>query len=259
MRFFNGIAGFALMGAMAAAAPVIVFNSTTSGGHSGSISYTPPGTATGYAAVGTNIDIDSLVGTDTVRHNGSPATKCFSCLLSFTTGANISDTSVNGTTWSFGGGGTFKVFGGFDLNQNGIMDAGDIPAGTLLLTGVFNAPVTVTTPGPGPDLKFTSATLVNIMDNRLDGFFGTPGTSVYDGLYSQSFVSTRARMSNVSTNPNYNRFRFATFVPKTGSGMRDGTIVNTLVVPEPVSLLLFGTTGFALALVAARRRRQTQA
>jgi hypothetical protein len=260
MYLVRGVVLLAALCAVATAAPVIEFLSTSAGGHSGSISYDPRfqfgAGGTGNTAVGQGIDVDFLTGTGTAQNDGVAAA-CFNCVLDFRTGATINDTSSNGDSWSFSGGGFFRVTGGFDLNNNGVLDATDIQPGTALLTGVFNSPVTITTPG-GPDLKFTSATLINTMDNRVDWFFGTPGQGVYDGLYTQSFGSSRARLANHSSSPNYDRWRFSTYTPPGGStptGMKDGNVVNTLVVPEPVSVLLSGTVAGILVLCLRLRRR----
>ena len=252
MQRLKGVVLVAAFCGIASAAPVIVFNSTAAGGHTGSITYG----SMGGGAVGQNIDIDSLTGTGTSVNPGVTAA-CFSCTLNFTTGTNINDRSASGTTWSFNGGGTFTITGGFDLDNNGVLDASDVQTGTVLLSGVFNAPVTVRPLGAGPDLKFTSATLITVLDNRVDGFFGSPGPSTYDGLYTQSFDSLRSRFSNNPANTNYNRWRFSTYNPNGNpSGMLNGTVANTLVVPEPVSVLLSGTAAGILALCLRRQRRR---
>jgi hypothetical protein len=264
MHSIRGVLIVAFMSAIASAAPTIVFRSTPFNGHTGSISYDPrnglgggpTGTGTGNIAVGSNIDVDDVTGIGTLKNSGVAA-QCFSCTISFHTGAATNDTSAAGTDWSFSGGGYFQVIGGFDLDGDGNYDATlDVPTGTLLLTGVFNNPVTITNPGPANDSKFASATLVNIMDNRIDAFFGTPGQSVYDGVYSQTFDSLRSRLSNNPASVNYNRWRVSTYgpTPNNPTGMLDGSVVNTLVVPEPVSLLLFGTTGGIIALCMRRRK-----
>ena len=267
MSFTRGIVLGATLAVIAAAAPVIEFQSTATNGHTGSISYDPRyglgggpgGIGTGGAAVGKGIDVDFLKGIGTAANSGVSAA-CFSCTIDFVTGSNSNNQSPTGTTWSFNGGGSFTVTGGMDLDGNGVLDATDIQPGTVLLTGVFNNPINVTTVAPSIDFKFTSATLVNTMDNRVDGFFGVPGNGVYDGVYSQTFESARQRLSLNPASPNYDRWRFTTYAAPSSSvptGMLDGSVVNTLVVPEPVSVLLSATAAGILALCMRNRRRTT--
>ena len=265
MILTRGVVLAATLVALATAAPVIEFQSTATNGHSGSISYDPRygvgagpgGIGTGGTAIGKNIDIDFLKGIGTANNDGVSAV-CFSCTIDFQTGMNTNNQSANGTLWSFNGGGSFIVTGGMDLNGNGVLDPTDIQPGSALLLGVFNNSVNVT--APSPDLKFTSATLINTLDDRVDGFFGVPGQGVYDGVYAQTFHSTRARLNSNPTNPNYNRWRFSTYTPPGNTipkGMMDGSVVNTLVVPEPVSVLLSATAAGILVLCMRNRRRTT--
>lgn len=261
MTITKGVVLVAAMAAMASAAPVIEFHSTSAGGHTGQIRYDPRtplgvGAGTGNVAIGQNIDIDTLKGVGTVLNNGSTVT-CFSCTLAFQTGSVVSDTDPN--LWSFNGGGFFQVTGGLDLNGNNILDATDIQPGTLLLQGVFNTPVQVLGTST-PDVKFTSATLINTMDVRVDALFGNPGTSTYDGVYTQSFDASneRRRLNANPLHPNYNRWRFGTYTAPSASaptGMMDGSVINTLVVPEPVSVLLSSTVAGILILCLRNRRR----
>src|SRR5205085_12297413 len=124
-----------------------------------------------------------------VRTNGGAENECLKCVLSCTTGANISDSG--GTSWTFSStGSTFKIVGAFDLNGNGILDAGDIAPGTTLLTGQFNTPITVTTPNLlRPDLLFSASTIINTLNGQLTNFYGIPAGYTWNGTYSQTIDS----------------------------------------------------------------------
>ena len=239
--------------------PVIQFSSTNTPfvngtGHTGSLAYDPTNAlatgGTGNTAVGSNIDIDQISGLGTYANSGTTR-KCFNCKLNFVTGAVISDVSANGTTFTFSSGGSFTVSGTFDLNGNGVLDAGDGAASGALLSGVFSSPISITTNALNNDTKFVAATIINTMNNSMEGFYGNAGTSVYRGDYSQSMTTVR---KNLGGN------HYAVKSDKNGStvkgvqtGMLDGTINDTLV-PEPMSVLLFSSVGGVLIWTIRKRR-----
>lgn len=240
---FGGIAtGLAL------ANPVVTFNSTASGsgnlGHSGKITYT----IGSQVATGNNIDIDSLSSYFTYSGNNFTRT-CFSCTLTFVTGNVLSNTGSNGATvgWSFAGGGSFVISGGYDLNGNGVLDASDIQKGSSLLAGTFSGPVTVTPTGLGPDYRIAAGTLVNTMNNRLNALWGTQPGSSWNGYYAQTFAAIRTQYPG-------QHWAFAT-----GSkiGIKDGSTIDTLSVPEPLVISLFITLSVALVGGIFLRRKHT--
>jgi len=261
---YLAVSFFTLIG-LANANPVITFSSTNApplvngSGHTGKIAYDPTGifgASTGPVAQGTNIDIDSITGTGTYANTGITRA-CFSCTLNFTTGAVINDQSVNGNSWTFSGGGAFSVNGTFDLNGNGILDASDTAgASGLLLSGIFSAPVGITTV-LNNDVKFVAATIINTMNNGLEGFYGNQPASVYAGDYSQTFTSLRQQYL-AGTPPHY-----AVTSDKNGMtskgvqiGILNGTINDTLV-PEPLTTALYGTVGLAVIWIVRKRRKNT--
>lgn len=210
--------------------------------HTGTITYS----SLAGKAVGTNIDIDVLQGLG-LPANNNIFVNCFSCTLSFVTGNNTSDTS--GTTWSFGStGSSITVKGGFDLNNNGVLDAADIQPGTTLLSGVFNSPITVTTPVANhPDLLFAATTLINVVNTQLANFYGVPGGYNWNGDYSQTIDTTRTQFTGPGGAGHY---RITTVA------MRNGVINDRLVVPEPTDLLLGSSVmGILVGGVVLRRRR----
>lgn len=249
-RLVLTLAALMIISACAFGAPVITFNSTTTGGHSGTIVYNP---TLSSGAVGTGIDIDTINGLGTIANSGTTL-KCFACVLNFTTGAVISDVSANGSNWSFAGGGSFQIFGRADLNNDGIDN--DYGSTVMLLNGVFNAPVTVSLdPNQatnGLDFRFVAATLINTMDNQLEGFYGNNPQSYYGGLYNQL---TGANRQNYLTDAQGKHWRFATGLAVNNNGMKDGFVKDTLV-PEPATVSLWLISSLVLGFVVYRRKQQ---
>lgn len=134
--------------------------------------------------------------------------------LSFTTGAL--------TTGSLQMGGTFAAGGTFTVDGNG---TNGIPNGTLF-SGTFSAPVT-----------WTLATLANGTHNyTLTGVLtGSMGGKSVDGVSVQLTINTGRGFFNGSTL------------------ISGGDTIMSSEVPEPASLVLFGTG--TLTLVGALRRK----
>jgi hypothetical protein len=211
--------------------------------HTGTITYATQG----GALVGSNIDIDVLQGLS-VPLNSNLMVNCFSCALNFTTGNNTADNSSS--SWSFSNtGSSITITGGFDLNNNGVLDATDIQPGTTLLSGTFASSIAVTDPNPlKPDLLFTASTVLNVVNTQLSNFYGIAGGYTWNGDYSQTFDTTRPAFPG---NPGH--YKISTVA------MRNGVLNDRLVVPEPTDVLLFSSvTGILLAGVLLRRRRIAQ-
>lgn len=240
--------------AAAAGAPIITLNSTFTGGHSGTIVYDPtvpsgnPNYSNRDRVIGTGIDIDSITGTGTLANSGITL-RCFGCLLNFVTGPVINDVTNNGQNWTFAGGGTFQIFGAIDLNQNGIND--DMAPGSLLLSGMFDAPVTV---GPDPnafaDFRLLMGTLVNTLNDQLDTFYGNAPQSTYLGVYNQLTGANRIKYDTTN-----NRWRFATGLAVNNNGMKDGFVRDTVAVPEPATVSLLSLSGVLFGFAFYRRKR----
>jgi hypothetical protein len=179
----------------------------------------------GAPLVGTNIQVDAVVGDSTPANAGVPGS-CLSCMLNFTTGGL---TSSGGGSWNFGSGGTVTITGGVDLPS-----APDIALGSTLLTGSFNSATVV-------DLGFQNfmisfGTFFDTKHPDLLAFYGlAPGTP-FEGAFSLTFNSLNPSPTGA----------FAS------TSILNGNVVNA-VVPLPAAVLLFGS-GLA-GLLAAKGRR----
>lgn len=202
----------------------------------GSISY-----AGGVAPlVGTNIEVDEVVGQDGVPLNNNLTRNCIGCVLNFTTG-NITGTTP--ASWTFGPGGSISIVGGVDLNNDGdATDAGDIAPGTTLLTGTFTGSQTVLF--LGGTFKIAAATFGDFKDEDLAAFYGLPGgTWPYNGFFNLSFLAPGTPPANGS-------------IPTTGftsTLVNSGDIVNQ-PVDLPSSLLLLGSGLVGFAYLTRTRR-----
>lgn len=142
----------------------------------GTISYN----GLGGPLVGTGIDVDSVVGLDTPLNDGV-ARACISCLLSFSTGHFAgSDPGA----WYFDPGGWLTLIGGVDLDDNGVINAGDIPLGTTLIDGSFNGLALVA--AVGGTFRIVMATLNDTKPIALTDFYGLP-SGPYQGGVNLSF------------------------------------------------------------------------
>lgn len=185
--------------------------------------------------VGSTIEVDNVTGLGTPANAGVPGQRlCLGCVLNFTTG---NFTGVTGSSWNFGPGGTITVTGGVDLNNNTIQDAGDIPAGTTLLSGSFVGTTMVTAFAGG--FRVIGAAFVDVKDATLAAFYGlTGGPSVpWQGGFNLSFTSNALPPNAFSS-----------------SSLLSGDIVNQQV-DLPSSLLLLGSGLVGFAYLSARTRR----
>ena len=80
----------------------------------------------GGGATGIDITLDTILGTDTPANDGG-ILGCRSCLLNFTTGANVTE---GGAVWEWLPGGTFSITGT-------AFDGGGVIASGTLLSGTF--------------------------------------------------------------------------------------------------------------------------
>ena len=179
----------------------------------------------GAPLVGTNIQVDAVVGESTPANAGVPGT-CLSCMLNFTTGGLISSGSGS---WSFGPGGTVTITGGVDLPS-----APDIALGSTLLTGSFNSATVV-------DLGFQNfmisfGTFFDTKHPDLLDFYGLAQGTPFEGAFSLTFNSLNPSPTGAFTS----------------TSILNGNVVNA-VVPLPAAGLLFGS-GIA-GLLAAKGRR----
>jgi hypothetical protein len=187
---------------------------------------------------GVNIEVDNVTGLGTPANAGVPGQRlCLGCVLNFTTGNFTGATAGPPPAWNFGPGGTITVTGGVDLNGNMIQDAGDIAAGTTLLSGTFIGSTTVSAFAGG--FRVLGAAFVDVKDATLAAFYGlTGGPSVpWQGGFNLSFNSGAVPPNSFSS-----------------SSLLSGDIVNQQV-DLPSSLLLLGSGLIGFAYLTARTRR----
>jgi hypothetical protein len=180
--------------------------------------------------VGTNIQVDEVVGDFGTPLNDGVVRNCIGCVLNFTTGA------ATAGTWNFGPGGSITIVGGVDLNNNGILDGGDVPANTTLLSGTLNGAMIIVVSN---QLRIAGAAFVDVKDADLAAFYGLPGGPgvPYAGGFNLGFLSTVASPNAFSS-----------------SQVTSGDIVN-MPVDLPSSLLLLGSGLVGFAYLTARSRR----
>lgn len=184
--------------------------------------------------IGSNIEVDSLVGLDTPA-NASVPIDCIGCILSFETGGltGFSSSLSSGVDqWTFGSGGEISIFGALDLDGDGNVDLDS----RTLLSGTFGlAEVIKVSDGV---LRFTVAvgSFSDTKDSDVLAFFGLPNAEFLGGM-------------NISFDLQASAFGGDPFA---SSQVLSGNIANTLV-PLPGTLPLLGG---ALGLFAMLKRRR---
>ena len=220
-RWLGFLAGLVLLPSIALAVPALVFD-TVPGGAGGTMTYD----GVGGPLIANDIVFVEIMGTGTPANSGATLV-CSNCLLDFTTGANTQEGP--GQLWTWAGGGTFTLTG--DVPSLGLV-------GATLLAGTFTG--TDNTPGlaggigvTGTDALFI-AIGVDSKNSVLAGFFGlTPEAWTFANTEIALGTFTDLGGGAFSAVPN------------------QADIINTQVVPNPMTLLMLGLglTG----LVAVRR------
>lgn len=211
---------------VAPAAMAIELDFNLSAPTSGTISYG----GGGGALIGSNIEVDNVVGLSTPA-NANVTSVCFSCLLNFNSGSLTGSGPQNGGWWSFGSGGTISITGGVQL-QGGT----DIPSGSTLLAGNFNNAFVQDLGVQG--FKVTFGSFSDTKNADLLSYYGmTPGTP-FQGALTLLFAATDN----------------GTGTPFTSTSVFSGSVVNQPApVPLPAAALLFGSG--LIGLIGTMRKK----
>lgn len=210
--------GIALVGPSTYPAMAAQINFNIVAPTTGSISYN----GTGGALIGTNIDVDNVVGLSTPA-NANVTSTCLTCTLNFTSGLN---TSAGGGTWQFGSGGSISITGGVDFSVGS-----DIPVGSTLLTGTFSS-ATVSDTGV---FEVTFGSFTDVKHAGLLSYYGMPSGN-YDGSLTILFSAVGGPGNAI-----------------TSTSLFGGSIANVAAVPVPAAAWLFGSG--LLGLYSAMRRK----
>jgi hypothetical protein len=169
----------------------------------GSISYAG-GTA---PLVGSGISIDTLTADPAI--GGDPLT-CSACILAFSTGTG---SGLGGWTWGGTPGSSITITGG--------IPALGIAGGSTLLSGTFgNASVLPF----GGSFRIAGALFADTKHDDILTHYGIASGTPFEGAFNISFTASAAKPSDFTSNT-----------------VLDGGVVNTVINPEPASLLLLGS------------------
>lgn len=185
-KFFLAALVLAASGPLATASPILA-------------GFVQPNTGdvhvSGTSIVGSNFEVGGMLGLNTPLHN-NVSTSLFNSVggsgvlhgngnLNFATASFLSEHSVGHVdVFEFAKGGSFSLVGGANLEHLGHYHAGDIPAGSTLVSGQFNSKVTVrinTRTGLGV-LEGSTADTVN---PALAAYYGVTGP--YGGYLQMAF------------------------------------------------------------------------
>jgi hypothetical protein len=213
---------------LAEALPLINIDQGVGAGQAGgTLSYD----GAGGPLVGTNIGFGVLAGFETTLNNTVPLFCDPACTLNFSTGGNLSEGAAGGNPWTFAGGGSFVLDGTLNTAADG--SGTEIASGTLL-SGTFTG------------LLFTA---------------GQAGRGLAVGVGEDEKIGGLLQFYGI---PELLPFNFAqTEIVASGlvigaDGSLTGSVTNADItnqgIPEPGTLLLFGSGAAALALRRWRRR-----
>ncbi len=174
----------------------------------------------------------ALIPFDTITGTGGTPLTCVGCILTFSTGANLTEPQIGDpfNAWTFGGGSTssISIFGG---TSGALL----LPGGTELLTGTFSNAGNISVQSSGSTLQII-ASGIDVKNSSLANHFG--------GQINPFEFSITAQLNPV------------VFDETTGSFT--GTVANVDLINNPVPIpnaaLLMGTGIMGLILI--RRRVQ---
>ena len=182
------------------------------------------------ALVGTDIQVDTVVGLGTVANDGVTL-NCIGCVLNFTTGDY---SGASGNQWLFGGGGTITINGSLDTNNDGVVDIANVN----LLSGTFNQASNVSYDLGVLIFNIAAGTFADNKDPGLLAYYGLPNGDYMGGM-NISFATAAGVTQNVGD-------------AFTSTQVLSGDILNT-PVPLPAAFWMLG--GGLLALTGFYRRR----
>lgn len=220
------VLGTMLVGFFSPSAMAVELNFNISTPTSGTISYD----GTGSRLIGSNIEVDDVVGLSTPA-NANVTSLCLSCVLNFNSGSLTSaggppPSGNNNGWWRFGSGGSITITGGVQLQGSP-----DIPVGATLLSGTFdNAFVQ----DLGASFKVTFGSFTDTKHPDLLAYYGL-APSPFEGALTLLFGSVNAGVGEVFTS----------------TSVFSGSVANT-PVPLPAAVWLFGSG--VVALVGFARR-----
>ena len=217
---------------MSASAVAATLDFNLSAPTSGTISYN----GSGGGLIGSNIEVDNVVGLSTTA-NDNVTSLCLSCVLNFSSGTLTGSggpppSGVNNGWWRFGSGGSITITGGVQLQGSS-----DIPLGSTLLTGSFDSAFVQDL---GANFKVTFGSFSDSKHADLLAYYGLPEGN-YQGALTLLFAAPNGGDGSAFTS----------------TSVFSGNIVNAPVpidpVPVPGAALLFGAG--LLSLVSVMRQR----